>query len=417
MVFGKKKVTEKELTSQLVDLNGFRSIISALDEIEPWTIQEKHNPNLFTEMLSDARIGSLVENRQDKVLRLDMGQIDSEDEALNEAYRTAIPFNTIQKIGLQLLNALVYGVAVSEVVWKKEAGLFVPADFIHIPRSLYSFPPFQEGNPMTPVLTVSNTALDTPYKFLIHRNDRGTGRPSGISILRSVYWPWQFKKLGFKFWVMAAERIGVPSILALFETKTDVDAKNRAKTLAEALHKIRSGSSLALGNVKDVKYLNAEGAIKDFDTLIAVCNTEISYGLTGQSLTTNEAQYGTRANAVLHDDTFAAVVSKDAQALQSTIQQLYDWFAAINFPGRKPLAFEIDAGEAASWEAITRAIELKIPVSKRALYNRYKLPEPENEADSCVAEITPLSSDLGTSGEEFADGQKAGQNGSNAFFF
>lgn len=270
---------------------------------------------------------------------------------------------------------------------------------------------------MTPVLTVSNTTLDAPYKFLIHRNDRGTGKPSGVSILRSVYWPWQFKKLGFKFWVMAAERIGVPSILALFETKTDVDAKKRAQTLAEALHKIRSGSSLALGNVKDVKYLNAEGAIKDFDTLIAVCNTEISYGLTGQSLTTNEAQYGTRANAVLHDDTFAAVVSKDAQALQSTIQQLYDWFAAINFPGRKPLTFEIDAGEAASWEAITRAIELKIPVSKRALYNRYKLPEPENDADSFVAEIAPLSSGTDASEEEFADEKKAGQNEGNAFFF
>ena len=417
MVFGKKKVTEKELTSQLVDLNGFRSIISALDEIEPWALQEKHNPNLFTEMLSDARIGSLVENRQDKVLRLDMGHLDSEDDAFNEAHRTAFSFNTIQKIALQLLNALVYGVAVSEVVWKKEAGLFIPSDFIHIPRSLYSFPPFQEENPMTPVLTVSNTTLDAPYKFLIHRNDRGTGKPSGVSILRSVYWPWQFKKLGFKFWVMAAERIGVPSILALFETKTDVDARKRAKTLADALHKIRSGSSLALGNVKDVKYLNAEGAIKDFDTLIAVCNTEISYGLTGQSLTTNEAQYGTRANAVLHDDTFAAVVSKDAQALQSTIQQLYDWFAAINFPGRKPLAFEIDAGEAASWEAITRAIELKIPVSKRALYNRYKLPEPENDADSFVAEIAPLSSGTDAAEEEFADGKSTRQNGGNAFFF
>ena len=102
MVFGKKKVTEKELTSQLVDLNGFRSIVSALDEIEPWTLQEKHYPNLFTEMLSDARIGSLVENRQDKVLRLDMGHLDSEDDAFNEAHRTAFPFNTIQKISMVL---------------------------------------------------------------------------------------------------------------------------------------------------------------------------------------------------------------------------------------------------------------------------------------------------------------------------
>lgn len=118
-----------------------------------------------------------------------------------------------------------------------------------------------------------------------------------------------------------------------------------------------------------------------------MCNTEISYGLTGQSLTTNEAQYGTRANAILHDDTFAAVITKDAQALQSSMQVLYDWFAELNFPGSRPLEFEIDAGESAPWEMITKAIELGIPVSKRALYNRHKIPEPETEEDSFVSQV------------------------------
>lgn len=148
-----------------------------------------------------------------------------------------------------------------------------------------------------------------------------------------------------------------------------------------------------------------------------VCNTEISYGLTGQSLTTNEAQYGTRANAVLHDETFAAVVSKDAQNLQASIQVLYDMFFALNYPGVKPLRFEIDAGEFAPWEVITKAIELGIPVSKKALYNRHKLPKPESEDDSFVSQAMSAgragrAGRAGGAESEFADG--LGKE--NAFF-
>lgn len=399
----KKKISEKELVSSVIDLNGFHSIVAALNDSMDWLTNSTDAMRTFNDMLSDARIGSLVENRQDKILRLDMGQVDGNDERINEACRSAITYNKIQKLGLQLLNALPYGFSISEVIWKREAGLLVPADFIPIPRSLIRFSKFETGDRYMPILITNNEPLNMPYKFIIHRNDRGTGSVEGLSILRQVYWPWQFKKLGFKFWTMAAERIGVPTILALFETKTDVESKKRANDLVDILHQIRSGASLALGNVKEVKYLNAEGAIKDFDVLISMCNTEISYGLTGQSLTTNEAQYGTRANAVLHDDTFAAVITKDAQNLQSTIQTLYDWFCELNFPGSCPLSFEIDAGESAPWEMITKAIELGIPVSKRALYNQHKIPEPETEEDSFVAPIQNMQ----TSSEyNFADDVK-----------
>lgn len=405
-MFGKKKISEKQMFSSVVDLNGFHSVVASLDESMGWLTNSYDAVRTYNDMLSDARIGSLVENRQDKILRLDMGQVDGADERINEAYRSAIDYNKMQKLGLQLLNALPYGFAMSEVVWKKEDGLFVPADFIPIPRKLIRFSKFETGDRYIPILVTNNKPLDLPYKFIMHRNDRGTGSVEGLSILRQVYWPWQFKKLGFKFWTMAAERIGVPTILALFETKTDIESKKRANELVDLLHQVRSGASLALGNVKDVKYLNAEGAIKDFDVLISMCNTEISYGLTGQSLTTNESQYGTRANAILHDDTFAAVITKDAQALQSSMQVLYDWFAELNFPGSRPLEFEIDAGESAPWEMITKAIELGIPVSKRALYNRHKIPEPETEEDSFVSQVQKRSEEPEAEGDplrQFSD--------------
>ena len=183
---------------------------------------------------------------------------------------------------------------------------------------------------------------------------------------------------------MAAERIGVPSILAIFEASDDNEVKKRAGILANLLSNIRSGSSAALGNVKEVKYLDASGAIKDFDIIIKTCNTEISYGITGQSLVTNESEYGTKAQGTLHEGTFDATIFGDAQRLQTTEQVLYNWFTEINFPGETPLNFEIDAGEHAPWDIVVEAITLGIPVSKKAIYQSHKIPEPENESDAFV---------------------------------
>jgi hypothetical protein len=169
-------------------------------------------------MMDDGRVESLIENRQNRVLWLDMFQRDGDHARLNKACKAAITANKVQKLCLQLLNALPNGVAITEAVWEKQDGLFVPVDFRPIPRPMISFP-LPGADWRVPVYSPTGKRLDEPYKFLAHRNDRGTGNPWGRPVLRSAYWPWKFKKLGFKFWIMAAERIGVPSVLAIFDAK------------------------------------------------------------------------------------------------------------------------------------------------------------------------------------------------------
>ena len=130
-------------------------------------------------------------------------------------------------------------------------------------------------------------------------------------------------------------------------------------------------------------------------------NTEIAYAITGQSLSTNQAEYGTKAQGELHERSFDAITFGDAQALQASIQPLYDWFAEINFPDQEPVRFEIDAGEKVSWKVLTDAIDRGIPVSKKAIYGLHKIPEPENDEDSFVKPAGIPS--IPVAGEDFAD--------------
>jgi phage gp29-like protein len=376
-----KRIPVRDLEKQIIDIGMFRSFVSAIDDAADWLSSVGESSRIFSEMLDDGRIASLVENRQNRVLWLDMGQKDGDQDRLNEACKAAIDYNKQQKLCLQLMNAIPNGIAVSEVIWEQREGLYMPVDFLPIPRSRIHFP-LAGMDWRVPVYAPTGQRLDEPRKFLIHRNDRGTGNPWGRPALRAAYWPWKFKKLGFKFWIMAAERIGVPSVLAIFDAHNDTEVKSRATILADLLSRIRSGSSAALGNVKEVKYLDAAGALRDFDVIINTCNTEIAYAITGQSLSTNQAEYGTRAQGELHERSFDAITFGDAQALQASVQPLYDWFVEINFPGAPPLEFEIDAGEKASWKVLTEAMDRGIPVSKKAIYGVHKIPEPADEEDA-----------------------------------
>jgi hypothetical protein len=186
-----RKISGRDLERRIIDIGSFRSFISALEETPDWLASVGESSRVFAEMMDDGRIASLVENRQNRVLWLDMAQRDGGHARQNRASAAAIDYNKQQKICTQLLNAIPFGVAVSEVIWEKEGGLYVPADFRPIPRALLGFPLTGEGW-RTPVYTPTGRPLEEPRKFIIHRNDRGTGNPWGRPAPRAAYWPWKF---------------------------------------------------------------------------------------------------------------------------------------------------------------------------------------------------------------------------------
>ena len=377
----KKTPARQELTTQIVDISSsMRSIIGYLDDTNNWLASVGESQEVFTRMMNDPKVESLVENRKDRVMQMYGSQTDSGAAVVDNACREHLTFNLLYKLNTILMNAVPYGIALCEIVWERKGGLYVPVDFIPIPRTAINFP--RNDNYGVPHLSALNKPLDEPFKFIIHRNDKGDGNLWGTPALRSCYWPWKFKQLGFRFWIQAAQRLGVPSILALFETKNAEDAKRRAEELLPVLQNMNSGSSGAFANIKEIKVV--DGAIKDFETIVRVCNEEISYGITAQSLMTSEAQYGTKSQGLLHSETYKYTTTHDAYLIQQSDQTLYNYFVEVNFPGAAAPVYDIDSTDFADWDTIREAIDRNIPVSLNALYDKVHLPKPENDKDSFV---------------------------------
>ncbi|MDR0443259.1 MAG: DUF935 domain-containing protein [Treponema sp.] len=386
---------KEALTTQIVDISSsMRSIIGYLDDTNSWLSSVGESQEMFTKMMNDPKIESLIENRKDRVQEMYGSISDSGNAMVDNACREHLTFNLMYKLNTILLNAIPYGIALCEIVWEKKGGIYAPVDFIPVPRTAINFP--QNGKYGVPYLSALNKPLDEPYKWIIHRNDKGDGNLWGTPALRSCYWPWKFKQLGFKFWIMAAERLGVPSILAIFETKNAEDAAKQAEKINGMLRNMRSGSSGAFANIKEIKVV--DGAIKDFETIVRVCNEEISYGITAQSLMTSQAEYGTKSQGTLHKETYKYTTVHDAYLIQQSDQQLYNYFVEVNFPGAVPPSFDIDSTDFAEWEVIREAIDRNIPVSLRALYDKVHLPEPESEKDAFV-KTSPTGFDFGDKGK------------------
>ena len=372
-----------KITTSVIDLNGFRSIVGYIDDTDDWLFSVSEREDVFEKMRNDSRIESLLADRKAQVLQMYGSLTKSGNKAVDEACENYLGFNTFYKLNNILLNAVPYGISTCEINWVFRDGLYIPEGFTPIPRKALSFPNLPDVPFGVPVLTAQNNyPLSDERKFLVHRNDDGNLSLWGRPALRSAYVFWKFKQMGIRFWAQAAEKVGVPSILALFETRSNDEARTRARDLTEILNEWESGSSGAFGNVKDVKIISAQ--INDFNTLIETCDTEIAYALTGQSLGTNEAQYGTRAQADTHVKTLDNIIKHDAYLLQQTDQKLVDAFVSLNFPNAVAPTYDIDSTDFASWEVVRDAIDRGIPVSLNALYDKVKIPRPQNADDQFV---------------------------------
>ena len=225
----------KSVTTKILNLTGFRSVAGYMNDTADWLSSVDERESVFAEMRNDPRIESLVKNRKDKVLQMTGSFSETKNKLVNEACENLLSFNTFFKLNNILLNAVPYGIAACEVLWEFTGGYYIPYDFTPIPRPALSFPTRADLEYFTPVITAQNIALSDKRKFIIHRNDDGELNRWGRPALQSAYGFWKFKQLGVKFWSMAAEIVGAPTILALFDVKGEDEARKRAKELTEMM--------------------------------------------------------------------------------------------------------------------------------------------------------------------------------------
>ena len=338
----------------------------------------------FEEMLLDPHIYAKLQQLKDIVLSANF-RILPGDEKATEFVEEVIKSMNLRKELSELLSALEYGFSVSEVIWENRNGYWIPKELKSRHPKRFRF------NARGELLYFDNgeyKALNIPYKFIVHRHSPRAENPYGTSLLLRCYWAWQFKKAGLRFWLITAEKFGVPTILAIFKTEgmSQSEVEERASLIANALSNIQTDAAMALADVEEVKTVEAKGSAEDFERLLHFCNQEISKAITGEVLSSDIGERGSYALAKVHEKTLYQRAERIAKELEETLNKtLISWLVELNF-GKdvEPPKLVLETEELTDWEVVQKAISLGVPVSKKALYSKYGIPEPQSEEDTFV---------------------------------
>ena len=391
----------KEITSSYTHFEEFLSYLP--DPIDKFLNDIPDALDTFKEMLLDPHISSKLEQLKDEVLSKDwyIEPFDNSEKAQKVAkfVEDILDDINIDNSFEHFLSCVEFGYSVSEIVWKIENGYYIP----HIKEKPQDIFRFKTDGTLVYQSPQGDTPLKKDYKFLVFTWKDSPKNPYGTPVLAQCYWPWQFKKAGWRFWMTVAEKFGVPTVLALFdvETLTPEEAEERASFIANALSRIQSDAALGLGGVDKVEKLESKGTGEDFAKLIEACNSEISKAITGEILTSDKGNTGSYALAKVHNETLKKRGRKLAKKLAYTLREtLIKWIVELNFGKDAPVPFiKFDFSEIAEWDQVKDAIDRGIPVSKKAIYQQYNVPEPEDDNDAFLS--PKLNKQAG--GEGFSD--------------
>ncbi|MGE4319778.1 MAG: DUF935 family protein [Deferribacterales bacterium] len=334
------------------------------------------NMTVFEEMTQDAHIYAKLEQLKDSVLSMswDIKPVSDDDRAYEKAafVKEALRTLGVNSLLRDMMLAIEYGFSVVELVWELKEGMWYPKDALGRRADRFAF---NTDGGLQLMDGYARTALDEKYKFIIHRNSPKNENPYGTPVLSKCYWPWMFKKAGFRYWLTVAEKYGVPTVLALFESLDDEDGRERAKELAQNLYNIQNDAAVALANVDSVQVLETKGTSDDFYNLVQMCNMEISKAITGEVLTSDTSSNASYSLSVQHQKTLDSKSRKVAAALAETLSRtLVAWISELNFGGDCGLEFVLKSEAEASWDIVKDAHGMGMDIDTDEVAKRFGIP-------------------------------------------
>lgn len=292
-----------------------------------------------------------------------------------------------------LLDSIAKPCAIVEPVWgsMRDNGriYWVPMEYHRIdPRWVqYDQDTLREERFIDPALP-DGAPIDR-NRFLIHRSANKSGLPCRAGVGRQCSWYVFFKSLALKDWAAFVEVFGMPWRIGRYASAStddeNMDTYRRAlaELGADAAVLIPEGLELEMVDGRAGKSGSGVGAGGVHDALVRFCDEQISKVIRGQTMTMDNGS--SRAQGQVHADVAQYITEADGRLARVLQLLVTTWYAFNAPPGTKPGQFKIHTEPPEDLESHSKAvvplIQVGLAVSKKQLYAKYGLEEPENEQD------------------------------------
>ena len=184
-----------------------------------------------------------------------------------------------------LMEALIAGHAIAEVVWTVRDGMVVPKRVPKRAQKRFVFVQDDENSPpRLQMLTRENMLTGIPVpdrKFIVHRVNAEDDNPYGTGLGLQLWWPVYFKRKGIVAWNKLNDRFGSPTPHGKYPR--GASPKEKA-TLVAALRAMSNDGYLATPEGMEIALLESKlaGNVTTQEQLVRYMDEWIAEVLTGQ---------------------------------------------------------------------------------------------------------------------------------------
>ena len=234
---------ESEVANRLRDPfeQNYMGVIQTADPL----LLEKGDPagEIYRDLKRDGKVFSGLQKRklalvgrEWQVVPVQDGDAQSADAEIVSDILKRCAFDQVCQ---DLMDALLRGFAVSEIVWTVRDGYYVPLRIVKRAQRRFKYVQTDEHQPpelrlLTTTNMLTGEALP-PRKFIVHRVNPEDDNPYGTGLGLQLYWPVFFKRKGLISWNKLNDRFGSPTPWGKYPRNAGPKEKN---TLFAALKAI-----------------------------------------------------------------------------------------------------------------------------------------------------------------------------------
>ncbi len=205
-------------------------------------------------------------------------------------------------------------------------------------------------------------------------------------LISSCYWPYVFKHGGWRLFYKFCERFGLPWPIGKYPAGATL--KEQQELLDALVNMVEDGAAaVPEGDAVEVLSVSTQGELAQ-ESLIHLCNREMSKALTSQTLATELRQVGSNAAAQTHSARQQDVQASDRAMIAATMDEILRWITRFNFGADvaqprfeffKPK--DITETRLLAWDTAAR---IGRP-SRKAFHEELNIPEAEDNDDLLTA--------------------------------
>ena len=355
----------QEIATRKVSID-FYSLNLYLPNPDPILKKMGKDIRVYRDLVSDGRVFSGVVSRKSGVTslewRIDKGKAKSRQaKIIEDCFKN---FN-MHDVMSQFLDAVLYGYAPQEVVWKRYPnGLLLPERIVAKPPEWFVFGIDNELRFRSRKNWINGDEV-APRKFLLPRNLPTYQNPYGEPVLSRCFWPVTFKKGGWRFWVTFAEKFGTPFIVG----KHPRGAQDKEiNDLVDNLSQMVQDAIAAIPVDSEVEIIESGGKSASSDlyhNLVQEAKSEISevlVGHAGAAESTPGKLGNENAALMVRQD----IIDSDKKIVEATFNELIRWICELNWGGGEIPTFglfkdeEVDQKLAMRDAVLTKDCEVKL---------------------------------------------------------